>query len=135
MSDDASAVRGTIAKWLAASERGDAKAIEGLLAEDAVFLVAGQPPMIGRDAFLEAFRTMTKALKLKGEWQERDLIVDGSHAYYWGWLRVTLSPKPFGKKRSQAGYTLTVFRKEPDGQWILVRDANMLMPEADQPDS
>jgi ketosteroid isomerase-like protein len=27
------------------------------------------------------------------------------------------------------GYTLTVFRKQPDGRWVLIRDANLLMPE------
>lgn len=131
MSNDADAIRATIDTWIAASARGDAKAIGGLMAEDAVFLVSGQPPMIGRDKFLEAFTTMTKALKLRAEREERELVIDGDHAYYWGWLRVELSPKPFGKKRSQAGYTLTVFRREPDGRWIVVRDANMLAPEGE----
>ena len=26
----------------------------------------------------------------------------------------------------RAGYTLTILRKEPDGRWVLARDANLL---------
>ena len=30
----------------------------------------------------------------------------------------------------RSGYTLTILRKEPDGRWLLVRDANLLAPHA-----
>ena len=29
----------------------------------------------------------------------------------------------------RSGYTLTLLRKEPDGRWVLFRDANLLTPE------
>ena len=47
----------------------------------------------------------------------------------WAWLRthieVTVSP-PGGPPKTRSGYTLTILRKEPDGKWRLVRDANLL---------
>ncbi|HXF53352.1 MAG TPA: hypothetical protein VNK52_04440 [Hyphomicrobiaceae bacterium] len=30
----------------------------------------------------------------------------------------------------RAGYTLTILRKERDGRWRLVRDANLLAPQS-----
>ena len=29
-------------------------------------------------------------------------------------------------KRSRSGYTLTIFMRQPNGQWLLARDANLL---------
>ena len=47
----------------------------------------------------------------------------------WAWLRthieVTVSPSG-GPPKTRSGYTLTILRKEPDGKWRLVRDANLL---------
>jgi ketosteroid isomerase-like protein len=31
---------------------------------------------------------------------------------------------------TRSGYTLAVLRKEPDGAWVIARDANLLMPES-----
>jgi len=31
------------------------------------------------------------------------------------------------KKNQRAGYTLTVFRKQSDGRWLLSRDANLIV--------
>jgi len=36
---------------------------------------------------------------------------------------------PDGKVSGASGYTLSFFRKQPDGRWLLARDANLLMPE------
>ena len=39
------AIRDLVATWLRASKIGDSKTVLSLMAEDAVFLQAGQPPM------------------------------------------------------------------------------------------
>jgi ketosteroid isomerase-like protein len=38
-----------------------------------------------------------------------------------------ISP-PNGKLVVRSGYTLTILRKQPDGNWVIARDANLLMP-------
>jgi ketosteroid isomerase-like protein len=43
-------------------------------------------------------------------------------------LRVAVTP-PNGKEMVRSGYTLTILRKEVDGRWVLVRDANLLTAE------
>jgi ketosteroid isomerase-like protein len=36
---------------------------------------------------------------------------------------------PDGKVSRARGYTLSFFRKQADGLWLLARDANLLTPE------
>ena len=35
---------------------------------------------------------------------------------------------PDGREMGRSGYTLTICRKEADGQWRLCRDANLVVP-------
>lgn len=57
MRDGKQAIRNLVAAWLDAVAAGDLPKLLGLRAEGVVFLVPGQPPMCGRDAFAVAFQT------------------------------------------------------------------------------
>jgi uncharacterized protein (TIGR02246 family) len=50
----------------------------------------------------------------------------------WAWVRnhitVTMTP-PGGVPVKRSGYTLTILKKQPDGRWLLARDANLLTNE------
>jgi len=41
-------------------------------------------------------------------------------------MRAVRAPQDEGGAKSRAGYTLTILRKQPDGRWLLARDANLL---------
>ena len=43
-------------------------------------------------------------------------------------LRVSMTA-PYGKTMNHRGYVLTILRKNQNGQWVIYRDANLLMPE------
>ena len=51
MNADEQAIRALVAEWHSATAAGDVDAVLQLMAEDVVFLVAGQPPMKGRSSF------------------------------------------------------------------------------------
>jgi ketosteroid isomerase-like protein len=40
-------------------------------------------------------------------------------------LKITITP-PDGNVIKKAGYVLSILRKEPEGRWVLARDANLL---------
>jgi ketosteroid isomerase-like protein len=40
-----------------------------------------------------------------------------------------MTPLQGGSPTRRSGYTLTIFRKQADGAWVLARDANMLTAE------
>ena len=43
-------------------------------------------------------------------------------------IEVTMTPPGGDQPIRRSGYTLTLFRKEADGRWLLARDANLLTP-------
>jgi ketosteroid isomerase-like protein len=55
-------------------------------------------------------------LKVLGGWHKRNR------------LRVVMTP-PNGNPVIRSGHTLTILRKDPNGDWKIARDANLLAPE------
>jgi ketosteroid isomerase-like protein len=52
--------------------------------------------------------------------------VFGDWAYLRNRLTITMTPAGGEAMLRRSGYTLSVLRKEKDGRWLLVRDANLL---------
>ena len=123
MSPDERAIRDLIAKWMQASQAGDTQTVLGLMTDDVVFMVPGREPF-GKDAFAAAAKDMQGA-RIEGTSDIRELKVLGDWAYLRSYLEVKMMP-PGGNAVERSGYTLTIFRKQPDGRWLLARDANLL---------
>jgi uncharacterized protein (TIGR02246 family) len=123
MTDDERAIRALIETWMTASQAGNVDTVLGLMTDDAVFMVPGCEPF-GKEAFAAASRGMT-GMRMEGKSEIRELEVLGDWAYLRNHITVTMTP-PGGQPMRRAGYTLTILRKEPDGQWRLARDANLL---------
>jgi len=123
-SEDQRAIRALVAEWMAATKRGDHRAVLNLMTDDAVFLVAGQPPM-SKAAFEAAAESAPdQRPTIDGVSDIKEIHVEGDLAYTWSHLTVTVTP-PQGESIKRAGHTLTVFRKI-GGRWLLARDANLL---------
>jgi uncharacterized protein (TIGR02246 family) len=125
-SEDQRAIRAVVAEWMAATRRGDSQALLDLMTDDAVFLLAGQPP-IGKEAFISAAGSPSEEHpSFDGISDIQEIYVEGSVAYAWSYLTVTVTPPRGGDSVKRAGHTLTVFRKVA-GRWLLARDANLLV--------
>ena len=123
MSDDEKAIRTLIDTWIAASQAGDLQTVLGLMSDDVVFLVAGKQPF-GKAEFAAASRAMT-GLRIEGHSEIREIEIAGP----WAWCRTELSiviTPPDGAPVRRAGPTLTILRKQPAGNWVIARDANLL---------
>jgi len=123
MSEDERAIRELVATWMRASEAGDAETVLSLMADDALFMTPGREPF-GKREFADAARSM-KGVRMEAASDIKELKVLGEWAYLRNYIKVTMTP-PGGEPMRRAGYTLTILRKEPDGKWRLVRDANLL---------
>lgn len=126
MQNDEPAIRDLFTAWHDATVAGDLSKLFSLMAEDVVFLVAGQPPMRGRDAFASAFRTGLQHHRIDYAWKVEEIHIAANLAYCWCHLSVTVTPLQAGSPTRRTGYTLTILRKNPDGSWVVARDANML---------
>jgi uncharacterized protein (TIGR02246 family) len=124
MNEDERAIRALVDAWMAASRAGDLEAVLSLMADDVIFMVPGRPPF-GKDAFRAASEGM-KGMQLDGQARIEELQVLGDWAYLRNHIEITVTP-PSSTPVRRSGYALTILRKEADGRWRLVRDANLVM--------
>ena len=123
MTEDERAIRTVVETWMSASQAGDIATVLGLMTDDVIFQVPGQPPF-GKEAFAAASRGL-RGVRMDGRSDIQELKILGDWAYLRNHIDMTVTP-PGGAPIRRAGYTLTILRKEPDGQWRLARDANLL---------
>jgi uncharacterized protein (TIGR02246 family) len=126
VSGDEQAIRALIARWIDATRAGDVDAVLALMAPDAVFLMAGQPPMVGHEAFARSLRTVLADHTIESSSEIDEVAVSGDMAYCRSRLSVTVTSKHGQLPLQRTGHTLTILRKGSDGKWLLTRDANML---------
>ena len=127
MANDEQLIRDVIETWMRATAKGDVAEILKLMDEDAVFLVTGQPPMRGRQAFAAGFKKALEKFRLEATSDIQEIQVMGDWAYCWNHLSVTMTPiEEAGSPVGRSGNVLTIFRKNSGGNWVLFRDANLL---------
>jgi uncharacterized protein (TIGR02246 family) len=126
MRNDEQAIRDFLASWFEATAKGDVARLLSLMTGDVQFLTPGKPPF-GRDAFEAAFRASGQQHRTTCEGEFEEVIVVGEVAYARARLSVIMTTLTGSSTSRFAGYTLSVFRKQPDGRWLLARDANLLV--------
>ncbi len=126
MSDDEKKIRELVSTWMRASAARELDAILPLMSDDVVFLQPGRAPMRGRDAFADAFRAGQGKYRMMCDGEVIDLHVAGDLAYGTCRLSVTIFPLPDGDPIRKSGETLSIFRRQPGGAWVIVCDANLL---------
>jgi uncharacterized protein (TIGR02246 family) len=123
MSPDERAIRELVDTWMEASRAGGTETVLGLMSDDVIFMVPGREPF-GKQTFAANSRSMD-GVRLEGSADIRELKVLGGWAYLRNFIEITVTP-PGGAPVRRSGYTLTILRKEPDGRWVLARDANLV---------
>jgi uncharacterized protein (TIGR02246 family) len=128
MQNDEEQIRQLVATWMAASKSGDVDTVLNLIAQDAVFLVPGRPPM-HKSEFATASRTQSNQgrPRIDGTSEIQEIKVLGDWAFMWTKLAIVATPPDGSAPIERAGHTLTILKKE-DGKWLLARDANLLSP-------
>jgi len=126
MNDDEKEIRELVATWMKATKEGDADAVLNLMADDATFIVPGQPPF-GKEAFAQAANDPSSAsMEIDGDSDILEITVAKEWAFMLSHLTVTVSSGG-SVQMVRAGNTLTVLKKN-NGRWQLFRDANLLVP-------
>lgn len=123
MSADERAIRDLINRWMLSSQTGDVDTVLSLMTDDVVFMTPGREPF-GKAEFASQSKNMT-GVKLQVESTPVEIKVLGDWAYVRSHLTVKMTP-PNGEPKTRTGYTLTIFMRQPNGQWLLARDANLL---------
>jgi uncharacterized protein (TIGR02246 family) len=127
MGPDEQAIRGVHSSWNDAVNAGDLESLLTLMADDVVFLNPGREPF-GRDGFRAGFTAAHRENRIRCTSELEEVVVVGDVAYTRCRDALTVIPRAGGEAMQLAGHRLTVYRKQPDGRWLLARDAHPLSP-------
>ena len=129
MGPDERAIREVHSTWIDAVNAGNLVCLLSLMADDVVFLNPGQAP-VGRDGFSPGFSTAHQEARINCISELEDVAVVGEVAYTLSRDSLSVTPRGGGEATQLAGHRITVYRKQPDGRWLLARDAHTLAPVA-----
>ena len=128
MSPDEKAIRAAVDQWHRATAEGDVATVLAKMVEDVIFLVPGKPPMEGRNSFEKGLRKVLESNRIESSGDIQDIQVAGDLAYAMTFLTVRMIPLSGDHESARSGHTLSIFRKQTNGSWLLARDANLLPP-------
>lgn len=127
MAPDEREIREVHSTWIDAVNAGDLVRLLTLMADDVVFLNPGQAPF-GRDGFSANFVGAHQQLRIHCISELEEVVVVGEVAYTRSRDELTVTPRAGGEATQLAGHRITVYRKQPEGRWLLARDAHTLSP-------
>lgn len=120
-------IREAHSAWIEAVNAGDLVSLLNLMTDDAVFLNPGQSPL-GPDGFSLGFSDSHQQARINCISELVEVVVVGEVAYTLCRDSLSVIPRDGGEATQLAGDRLTVYRKQPDGRWLLDRDAHTLSP-------
>jgi ketosteroid isomerase-like protein len=109
---------------IAATLARNPAALTDLWTDDAVRLVQGRPPEVGRAAIRasnERWSARTGAKVLSYVPETKDLIAWDGWAVEWGYVTGSYLESPEGEQKKLNGTSLMVLKKMPDGTWKCFR--------------
>jgi uncharacterized protein (TIGR02246 family) len=124
---DERAIREVHSTWIDAVNAGDLVRLLTLMADDVVFLNPGRAPF-GRDGFSAVFPAAHQQARIRCSSELEEVAVVGEVAYTRSRDSLSVTPRDSGEAKHLAGHRITIWRKQPDGRWLLARDANVLSP-------
>ena len=135
MGSDERAIREVHSIWIDAVNAGDLVRLLALMADDVVFLNPGQAP-VGRDDFSANFSAAHQQVRVCCSSELEEVVVVGEVAYTLSRDSLSVTPRAASTRSGQAGgegvqlagHRITIYRKQPDGRWLLARDAHTLWP-------
>jgi uncharacterized protein (TIGR02246 family) len=127
MGSDERAIRELHSTWIDAVNAGDLACLLTLMAEGVVFLNPGRAPF-GRDGFSANFSAAHQKVRILCISELEEVVVVGEVAYTRSRDSLSVIPLAGPEAMQLAGHRITVWRKQPDGRWLLARDAALLSP-------
>jgi uncharacterized protein (TIGR02246 family) len=126
MASDELEIREVHSTWIDAVNAGNLVRLLTLMADDVVFLNPGQAPF-GRDGFSENFSAAHQQVQIHCSSELEEIVIVGEVAYTRSRDTLSITPRAGGEATQLAGHRITVYRKQPDGRWLLARDAHTLL--------
>ena len=123
--DTAAAVQAITAaanREIAMFSSGNADSVLPVFAPDAVLMPPNEAAVHGRDNLRSWAQGMYQQFSISARYPSSDVTVAGDWAIQRYTLLMTLTPKAGGQSTEEKGKGLHIFRRQPDGGWLIVQD-------------
>ena len=127
MRSDEQAIREVHSTWIDAVNSGDLARLLHMTTDDVAFLSPGEDA-IDKDGFSTKFSAAHQQLRICCVSELMEVVIVGEVAYTRSGDSLSVSSRAGGEESRLAGDRMTIYRKQPDGPWLLARDANVLSP-------
>jgi ketosteroid isomerase-like protein len=128
---DKAAIEEVNRKTLQALNEGNLQLMNEMVAPDHIMMIPGRPPLVGRDVIVASNKNLVETWNDVEIWHPAETVVAGDWAYQRGGYDITLTPKkPGGRSIRSIGKYIHIYRRQPGGGWLMVRD----MFNSDKPD-
>jgi uncharacterized protein (TIGR02246 family) len=122
-------IRAVHSRWIDAVNAGELARLLASMTDDAVLFGPGQAPF-GREIFSATFSAAHQNMLFRCLSDLEEVVVAGEVAYTRSRDTLCATQRGDGKAMDFAGHRITIYRKQPDGRWLLARDAHTLAPVA-----
>ena len=110
-------------RYVQAINDGDIDALAALTTEGHMMLMPNRPPLVGKDANIEAMAGVFEQGDIDEAWMPEETVVAGDWAYQRGTFTVGFRPTgDEGEARNTVGSFLRIYSRQPDGEWRMIRD-------------
>lgn len=127
MGADERLIREVHSTWIDAVNAGDLARLLTLVADDVAFLNPGQAP-VDRAGFSANFSAAQRQVRVNCVSELEEVVVASDVAYTRSRDTLSVTSRGGSEATQLAGHRMTVYRKQPDGRWLLARDAHTLSP-------
>jgi uncharacterized protein (TIGR02246 family) len=109
-------------QYLEAINTGDIDALAALTTEDHMMIASGGEPTRGKQALVDAMTGAFERFNFAESWTPEETVASGDVAYQRGTFVVNATPKAGGEAVRMTGNFLRIYRRQPDGRWLMTRD-------------
>ena len=113
--------------WITAVNGGDLTGLLGMMTGDAVFVTPGRAPY-GREGFSSGYTSALQQSRIHCRSEVQEVVVAGDLGYTLCVDSLSVTPRAGGDTAQLSGHRITIYRQQPDGRWLLARDAHTLSP-------
>jgi ketosteroid isomerase-like protein len=116
-------------RYLEAINSGDIDALAALTTEGHLMISSGGPPMVGKEALVNAMSGAFERFDFEEYWTPEETYASGDLAFQRGTFIVNATPKSGSTSASTSGNFLRIYRRQPDGRWLMVIDNFNSLPQ------
>lgn len=109
-------------RYLQSINDADIDTLASLTTENHMMISGGRAPLVGKQALVDAMNRVFARFEIDETWVPEETVISGELAYQRGTYVVEATPKAGGERTRSTGIFNRIYRRQPDGTWLMTRD-------------